>query len=161
MQFAQIKNRTFKHVIKRAFILSLIVMTALGALIADTVTKPRDFDGQIKLSICGSDGKGGWVVKDSIAANLRFGFTVADLAAIAGVSIRSLQQSFRRYVGIPPMTYLRDLRLARVHEHLREAEPTLHSVTDIAYRYGFTHMGRFAAEYRARYGLLPSETLRA
>jgi AraC-like DNA-binding protein len=31
-------------------------------------------------------------------------FTVADLAAIAGVSIRCLQESFRRYVGTPPMT---------------------------------------------------------
>lgn len=87
-------------------------------------------------------------------------FTVADLAAIAGVSVRSLQESFRRYVGMPPMTYLRHLRLARVHENLRQADPALQTVTDIAYRYGFTHMGRFAAQYRARYGVPPRETLR-
>ena len=87
-------------------------------------------------------------------------FTVADLAAIAGVSTRSLQESFRRYVGMPPMTYLRHLRLARVHEQLRQADPALHTVTEIAYSYGFTHMGRFAAEYRARYGVPPHETLR-
>jgi AraC-like DNA-binding protein len=87
-------------------------------------------------------------------------FTVADLAAIAGVSIRSLQESFQRYIGMPPMTYLRHLRLAHVHEHLRQADPALHTVTEIAYRYGFTHMGRFAAEYRARYGVPPRETLR-
>jgi AraC-like DNA-binding protein len=87
-------------------------------------------------------------------------FTVADLAAIAGVSIRSLQESFRRYVGMPPMTYLRHLRLAGVHEHLRHSDPALHTVTEIAYHHGFTHMGRFAAEYRARYGVTPSETLR-
>lgn len=83
----QTKNQSFKRVVKRAFILSLVVMTAIGALIADTMTKPRDFDGRIKLSICGTDGKGGWVVKDSIAANLRFGFTVADLAG--GKTIKS------------------------------------------------------------------------
>jgi transcriptional regulator GlxA family with amidase domain len=88
-------------------------------------------------------------------------FTVADLAAIAGVSIRSLQESFRRYVGMPPMTYLRHLRLARVHEHLHQADPALHTVTEIAYRYGFTHMSRFAAEYRTRYGIPPRETLRS
>jgi AraC-like DNA-binding protein len=87
-------------------------------------------------------------------------FTVADLAAIAGVSIRSLQESFRRYVGMPPMTYLRHLRLALVHEQLRQADPALYTVTEIAYRYGFTHMGRFAAEYRARYGFSPRQTLR-
>jgi AraC-like DNA-binding protein len=87
-------------------------------------------------------------------------FTVAELAAIAGVSIRSLQESFRRHAGMPPMTYLRHLRLARVHEHLSQADPALHTVTGIAYRYGFTHMGRFAAEYRSRYGIAPRETLR-
>jgi transcriptional regulator GlxA family with amidase domain len=87
-------------------------------------------------------------------------FTVADLAGIAGVSVRSLQENFRRHVGMPPMTYLRQLRLARVHEHLREADPAAHTVTQIAYRYGFVHLGRFAAEYRIRYGVTPSETLR-
>jgi AraC-like DNA-binding protein len=85
---------------------------------------------------------------------------VAGLAAIAAVSIRSLQEGFRRYFGTPPMTYLRHLRLARVHENLRHADPALHTVTEIAYHYGFTHMSRFAAEYRARYGVSPRETLR-
>ena len=88
-------------------------------------------------------------------------FTVADLAAVAGVSIRCLQESFRRYIGMPPMTYLRQLRLARVHEHLCQADPALHTVTEIAYRYGFTHMGRFAAQYRTRYGVPPHQTLRS
>jgi AraC-like DNA-binding protein len=55
---------------------------------------------------------------------------------------------------------LRHLRLARVHEHLRRADPVLHTVTEIAYRYGFTHKGRFAAEHRAQYGDPPRETLR-
>ena len=87
-------------------------------------------------------------------------FTVADLAAIAGVSIRSLQQSFQRYIGMPPMTYLRHLRLAHVHEHLRQADPALHTVTEIAYRFGFTHMGRFAAEYRSPVRSSSCETLR-
>jgi transcriptional regulator GlxA family with amidase domain len=58
------------------------------------------------------------------------------------------------------MTYLRHLRLARVHDHLRDADPALDTVTQAAYRYGFTHMGRFAAAYRTRYGVAPRETLR-
>jgi AraC-like DNA-binding protein len=99
-------------------------------------------------------------VVEAMRVNPGTPFTVADLAAIAGVSIRSLQESFRRYVGTPPMTYLRQLRLSRVHEHLRQADPAMHTVTEIAYRYGFTHMGRFAAEYRTRYGVPPHETLR-
>jgi AraC-like DNA-binding protein len=87
-------------------------------------------------------------------------FTVAGLAAIAGISIRSLQENFRRYYGTPPMSYLRHLRLDRVHEQLCHADPALHTVTEIAYRYGFTHMSRFAADYRARFGVPPRATLR-
>ncbi|AEV85968.1 AraC family transcriptional regulator [Actinoplanes sp. SE50] len=87
-------------------------------------------------------------------------FTVADLARIAGVGSRALQQSFARYVGMPPMTYLRQLRLGLVHDSLAGAEPGTTTVAQEAYRFGFTHLGRFAAAYRERYGTAPSETLR-
>jgi AraC-like DNA-binding protein len=87
-------------------------------------------------------------------------FTVADLARIGGVSVRSLQDGFQRYLGTSPMAYLRDVRLARVHRELREAEPGQTTVTEVAYRCGFVHLGRFAALYRRRYGVSPSRTLR-
>ncbi|BCJ40155.1 transcriptional regulator [Actinoplanes ianthinogenes] len=87
-------------------------------------------------------------------------FTVADLALIAGVGARALQQSFARYVGMPPMTYLRQLRLGLVHESLRLADPATTTVAQEAYRFGFTHLGRFAVAYRQRYNVSPSETLR-
>jgi AraC-like DNA-binding protein len=87
-------------------------------------------------------------------------FTVTDLAGIAGVGVRSLQQSFQRYVGMPPMTYLRQLRLGLVHDELRLAAPGT-TVAQVAYRYGFTHPSRFAAAYRQRYGTSPSDTLRS
>jgi AraC-like DNA-binding protein len=34
------------------------------------------------------------------------------------------------------------------------------NVTVLAMGFGFTHMGRFAVEYRQRFGESPSETLR-
>ncbi|MEU4427477.1 AraC family transcriptional regulator [Actinoplanes sp. NPDC024001] len=86
-------------------------------------------------------------------------FTVADLAEIAGVGVRSLQLSFRRYAGMPPTAYLRQLRLGLVHDELRQAPPGT-TVSQVAYRYGFTHAGRFAAAYRRCYGESPAETLR-
>jgi AraC-like DNA-binding protein len=87
-------------------------------------------------------------------------YTVAELARIAGVSPRSLQLSFRRYIGMPPLVYLRELRLGLAHEQLIEADPAHSTVADIAYQAGFTHPSRFAAAYRQRYGVNPSETLR-
>lgn len=88
-------------------------------------------------------------------------FSVADLAAHAGVSERSLHAAFRRQLGTSPMSYLRRRRLERARDELLRGDPGLGAtVTDIALRYGFAHAGRFAAAYRQRFGEPPSATLR-
>jgi AraC-like DNA-binding protein len=88
-------------------------------------------------------------------------FTVATLAALAGVSVRSLQEGFRRHVGRSPMAYLQQVRLERAHTALLAADPARTTVAAIAHRWGFAHQGRFSALYRAHFGQFPSETLRA
>jgi AraC-like DNA-binding protein len=87
-------------------------------------------------------------------------FSVADLAAIAGVSVRSLQEGFRRHVGCAPMAYLQSVRLGRAHETLQREDPARVTVAAVAHRSGFSHLGRFATAYRSRFGVSPSETLR-
>ncbi len=84
----------------------------------------------------------------------------AELARLAGTSVRQLHEGFRRHLGLSPMVYLREVRLMRAHEDLVAADQGLRSVSDVAYRWGFGHPGRFAADYRRRYGQLPSDTLR-
>jgi transcriptional regulator GlxA family with amidase domain len=86
--------------------------------------------------------------------------TVADIAATVGLSVRALDDGFRRYVGTSPMTYLRDVRIARAHEDLIAAEPDMTTATAVARKWGFGHYGRFAADYRQRFGRKPSQTLR-
>ncbi|MEU9166577.1 AraC family transcriptional regulator [Streptomyces sp. NPDC048420] len=83
------------------------------------------------------------------------------LAAIAQVSLRTLQEAFRRYVGMSPMAYVHEVRLQRVHRQLRAAAPGTTTVTDVAHAWGFVHLGRFARRYRERFGESPSQTLRA
>jgi AraC-like DNA-binding protein len=87
-------------------------------------------------------------------------YTAGDLAAIAGVGVRVLQESFRTHVGMSPMAYLRRLRLDGVHAELMRADPWQASVSEVAFRWGFTHLGRFAGAYRTRFGVSPSATLR-
>jgi transcriptional regulator GlxA family with amidase domain len=87
--------------------------------------------------------------------------TVADIAAAVGLSVRALDDGFHRYVGTPPMTHLRQVRMARAHEELVAADPELTTASAIARKWGFGHYGRFAAEYARRFGRKPSETLRA
>lgn len=86
---------------------------------------------------------------------------VAQVAAKVGVSVRALQIGFRRVYGVTPSRFQRDVRLDRVHHRLLEADPdTGTTVAAIAHDGGFTHLGRFSAAYRRRFGVLPSTTLR-
>lgn len=99
-------------------------------------------------------------VQQVVEAEPERAYSVAELALIAGVSVRSLQDGFRRHLGLTPMAYLQQVRLRRAHEALRAADPAVDTVSAIAYRWGFTHLGRFASAYRARYAESPSATLK-
>ncbi|MFI7452862.1 AraC family transcriptional regulator [Nonomuraea sp. NPDC049714] len=85
---------------------------------------------------------------------------LGDIAAAARVSVRTLQLGFREHLQTTPMAYLRSVRLAHAHADLvRIAETgSQTTVTDVALRWGFTHLGRFAALYRQTYGRPPSST---
>ena len=86
--------------------------------------------------------------------------TTADIAAAAHVTIRAVQLAFRRHLDTTPTEYLRRVRLDHAHHDLLAADPTRDSVTATAYRWGFPSPSRFAAYYRAAYGVPPGETLR-
>lgn len=82
---------------------------------------------------------------------------LATLCALTGTSVRALQIGFRQYLGQTPMAHLRHLRLDRVHEQLLDPGSRL-GVTAVAQRWGFGELGRFARQYRQRFGELPSQT---
>lgn len=98
---------------------------------------------------------------DRIESRPEHPWTMSELAAAAGISVRSMEDGFRRYVGVSPLAYLRACRLDRVHADLLAATPGTRTVADVAYRWGFAHLGRFARAYRERFGCNPSETLRS
>jgi AraC-like DNA-binding protein len=91
-------------------------------------------------------------------ANLEAPITLADLVTVSGVAGRTLFQHFRAFKGVPPMRYLRQRRLEQARRNLLCATPD-ETVTTIAMRWGFSHMGRFAVEYRRHFGESPSATL--
>ena len=84
----------------------------------------------------------------------------ASFGCRVAVSARSLQDGFQRSIGVPPMRYLRNVRLDRVHDDLLAAGPDEATVSQVAGRWGFLHLSRFAAAYRERFGQSPSQTLR-
>jgi transcriptional regulator GlxA family with amidase domain len=94
---------------------------------------------------------------DYIEANLTAPVTLEDIVLAAGVSDRGLFRHFRNAMGVSPMVYLRNARFARAREALRRARVD-ERIVDIAARWGFDHMGRFAVGYRHRFGEKPSDT---
>ena len=85
---------------------------------------------------------------DLIDAAPHLPLTTSTLAKLCHVSARSLQEGFRRHVGMSPMAYL------------RSANPSHSSVAAIAHRWGFTQLGRFAAEHKSMFGETPRRARR-
>jgi AraC-like DNA-binding protein/tetratricopeptide (TPR) repeat protein len=96
---------------------------------------------------------------DAMRANMEHDWSVADLAAAAAVSTRTLQRQFQVFLGKTPGIALREIRFERARRELLQGQPGA-KVTDVALRCGFAHCGRFSVEYRHRYGETPSQTLR-
>ena len=74
-------------------------------------------------------------------------------------SEKTLENSFRSLFGITPKRFMSLLKLNKAHEDLQHADALTTNVSDIATKWGFSHFGRFAKEYQALFGVLPSETL--
>ena len=80
------------------------------------------------------------------------------LSVVAGVRPRTLETHFKKFLGVSPLGWVRNSRLARVRQQLINAAPSA-TVTQIALANGFNQLGRFATTYRKRFGEPPSTTL--
>jgi AraC-like DNA-binding protein len=98
---------------------------------------------------------------DIIEAGPHLPLTTSTLATQSHVSVRTLQEGFQRHLGMSPMAYVRMIRLRRAHRDLRSADPAHSTVAAVAHRWGFTHLGRFAAAHKTMFGETPLQALRA
>ena len=85
-------------------------------------------------------------------------WTVGEMAAVAGTSVRRMQEGFRQWLGCTPTEYLVAIRLQRANADLL-GDPAL-TTSAAAARWGFSSASRFAAMYRRRYGHPPSQARR-
>lgn len=95
---------------------------------------------------------------DFIMANLGVPLMLSDIAAAAGISVRSLQDRFRRDLGQTPVQFIIDQRLEHAHRDLLSPGNDALPVAAIARRWGFAHLSDFGQRYRKRYGCTPSAT---
>ena len=91
-------------------------------------------------------------------ANFRLAPPIPDICAALEVSPRTLVRAVRAIYGTTPSRHRHALALAAARQALLDGETA--SVRDVARRFGFRELGRFAAGYRAAFGENPSDTLR-
>ena len=138
----------------------------------DIITREREDELITRLILASGSETGHWIssgqldsnrmaqVEEYLAAHLHTPVERWKLAEIADTSIRNLSRWFIQRHGMGPMAFLKQRRLDMTYLKLLGAGPDEVAVTDVAMKYGFNHLGRFAAEYAQAFGESPSTTLR-
>ena len=130
----------------------------LAALIADALAEPDG--GDIQAVRRRPNRAGLQKAEEFLASSLSTPVSLIDVARAADLSIRTLTRGFHDHHGIGPIAFLRILRLDAARQELMTTQTPDVRVIDIAALYEMYHTGRFAADYRQRFGESPSMTLR-
>jgi AraC-like DNA-binding protein len=85
---------------------------------------------------------------------------IPEICKAIRVASRTLRMCCQEHLGMGPKRYLLLRRMHLARRALRQAGPDATTVTDIATRFGFWQLGRFAVEYQSLFGASPSATLR-
>jgi AraC family ethanolamine operon transcriptional activator len=87
--------------------------------------------------------------------------SIPEISRVAGVSLRTLEYSFRDELGLTPLAFLRLQRLHAARRRLMNAGTGGTTVTEIACAHGFYQPARFAAHHHRLFNELPSQTLKS
>ncbi len=79
-------------------------------------------------------------------------WTVAHLAAEAGMSRAAFSAAFSRRLGLPPLAYVRNWRMTRARIALSSRRG---SVSDVAADVGYTSLSAFGHAFRRHFGIAP------
>jgi AraC-like DNA-binding protein len=85
--------------------------------------------------------------------------TLPQLCSVARASERTVRDAFYQSFGMSPSVYLRIAALREVRRVLVGCPMSRDAVTRAASDFGFFHLSRFAAYYRALFGESPSQTV--
>ncbi|UVC07959.1 helix-turn-helix domain-containing protein [Rhizobium sp. TH2] len=129
--------------------LTTLLLSSLASSVASAFQRPAPPAGPIAVRRA----------QEFMAANAERAISMAEIAAASGVSLRSLQDAYRKSRNRTLGEGLLALRLERFRAAL-VALDGMPSVSAAAFAAGFGHLGRAAAAYRERYGETPFETLK-
>ncbi|MER6798795.1 AraC family transcriptional regulator, partial [Amycolatopsis mediterranei] len=97
-------------------------------------------------------------VRDLMAERLAEPVPLADLAALAGLSVSQFSRRFKARTGLPPHRYLLRLRVEQAGLLLRTGDDP---IAEIAVRCGFSHQEHLTRVLRAQLGTTPAALRRS
>jgi AraC-like DNA-binding protein len=127
-----------------------IIGSKLLTLLHSNVNRVQQGSGQVSLEH----------IQAYIDAHLSHKLDSPALAEQGCMSLRALYSLFERELGMTPMQYVRQRKLARIHACLIDPACVVRSVTELAMDHGFVHLGRFAQSYQRQFAELPSTTFK-
>lgn len=99
-------------------------------------------------------------IRDQVYHHMDGNINISELAQQYKVSEKTLQNSFKSLYGFTPKHFIRLLKLNLIHNELKKNDPKQSTVSRIALKWGFKHMGQFSYYYTKLFGENPSQTLR-
>ncbi len=99
-------------------------------------------------------------IRDQVYNHMDGNVNISQFAKQYEVSEKTLQTSFKSLFGFTPKHFIRQLKLNLIHNELKESDPKQSTVSKIALKWGFKHMGQFSRYYTELFGVNPSQTLK-
>lgn len=93
-----------------------------------------------------------------MVAHMAEPLTLADLESVCGLSARTIQYAFQQEQGCSPLAWLREQRLMAAQQLLLNQSEL--GINQVALACGFPNASLFAASYRKRFGITPTESRR-
>jgi AraC-like DNA-binding protein len=134
----------------------------LSNLLAAVISWIADSNGQSRperLRVYRARRRVAKLTEEYIEENYADPIHMEDICGETGVGVRTMQRCFREYFDVTITDYILSVRLHNAYRELATTHGPQETVTRIALRHGFSHLGRFSISFRHRYGTSPNEVL--
>ncbi len=113
----------------------------------------RHADSRFELKSIGKESQSIQRVRDYLEANYTENLSLEQLAAIANLSPFYFLRTFRNQVGLPPHSYLNQLRLTHAKIFLNQGV----EISQVAHETGFADQSHLTRQFKRMFGVTPGQ----